>query len=117
MRWHHIRINSWGAIDLGDIPGISLDPTPAVPVPPVPVTTVPNPPAPGVDPNMMPPHLRPSAPPVVPGGQVPVQRRELTENERRLMRENGMTEEQWWTLQDLPADKVAIHQFTKPEGA
>ena len=100
-----------GAIISGDLPGITLEapaPTPAVPTP--------QPPAPGVDPNMMPAHLRPSAPPATPGGQTPTQHREMTENERRLMRESGMTEDQWFDLMELPADKVAKYQFPKPAG-
>lgn len=97
-----------GAIVSGDIPGVSFD----TPIPPQPVPVQPV--QPGVDPSMMPAHLRPSAPPTQPGNQPPVARREMNENERRLMRESGMTAEQWWTLQELPADKVATHQLTQP---
>lgn len=108
-----------GAIALGDIPGVSLEPTP-VPVDPnvpQPVAPVAPQPTPGVTSAMLPAHIRPSPPTTVPGQPPVVQRRELNENERRLARESGLTPDQYLDLQELPADKVATHQLNPQPGA
>jgi len=69
-------------------------------------TTPPSTPAPApVTTTVTPPHLRPT-PPSAPteGTKKPV--RQLTENERRLARERGMTEEQYIDWLEVPSDSV-----------
>lgn len=51
---------------------------------------------------VIPPHLRPSAPPL-PDKQEKKVKKNYTENERRLMRENNMNEEQWEEMLNAPA--------------
>lgn len=79
---------------------------------PKPVVTPPKidgePPKPAVDLNMIPPHLRPSAPPTPKAGDNAPKSRELTENERRQARENKMTEAEYIEFTDdvKPLDVV-----------
>jgi hypothetical protein len=71
------------------------------PVRPSEVTPTPPPPPP----VSTPPYVKPSAPPpVAPPGPPP--RRELTENERRLARERGMSEDQYLDWLEVPASGV-----------
>jgi len=63
-----------------------------------------------------PPHLRPN-PPAPPTRQdnKPT-RRALTENERRLMRENGFkNEEEYWRWMEMPAQDVAFYKGDKEQ--
>jgi len=64
---------------------------------------------------VIPPHVRPSAPPS-PRNNENNRRvvREFTENERRIMREQGMTEEQYTKWLDMPASQVASANFDRP---
>lgn len=63
-----------------------------------------------------PPHLRPSAPPI-PGAEPPKQElRDLTENEKRLARERGMTHEQYLQWLDVPPEGVVASRIGRKEG-
>lgn len=63
--------------------------------------------SPKVDNVITPPHLRPSAPPAPAPIKTQTNRRELTENERMLMRINGIkSEEEWWALMDARPENV-----------
>lgn len=107
-----------GAYYRGQIPGA----TPGAPNPnptPAPVTpaTPPNPnPAPQTPASVFtPPHLRPSAP-VIPGQEPQkVERRQLTENERRLARERKQTDEQYLDWLEVPPEGVIHSSLGKPE--
>ncbi len=101
-----------GAAALGMLPGLSFEAPAPAPAPPAPGT----PPAPGAPPvSTVPPHLRPSAPPP-PSAPEPPRRRELTENEKRVARENGMDEEEYLEFLELPPDQV-VSYVTKREKA
>lgn len=87
-----------------------MNPKPAAPV----LAPTPEPVKP-----VTPPHARPSTA-QIPGREAPAAAttREFTENERRLMRERKMTEQQYVEWLDVPADQVVHSQkIMKPEGA
>jgi hypothetical protein len=78
---------------------------------PAPAAAPATPPAPAPAPStVLPPHVRPSAAPTpapAPNGNKPV-RPPMTENHRRLMREQGFkTEEEYWQWMDMSAAEVA----------
>lgn len=85
-----------GGIDLGWISAGPLAP-PGAPAP-----------AGGPAPEpIIPPHLRPSAPPAPGPGDVKPKLRDLTEEEARLARENKLTPEEYLRALDMPAGQVA----------
>lgn len=104
---HAIGLKSMGL--LGTVTG-----TPSAPAP-APAAT----PAPTPSPStVLPPHVRPSGPPAprADSGNGKPARRPLTENERRLMREQGFkTEDEYWTWLELPASEVASADFDRPK--
>lgn len=108
-----------GAYYRNQIPGVTPgapnpNPTPAPAVPPV-APPNPNPAPPTPTSVFTPPHLRPSAP-VIPGQeQQQVERRQLTENERRLARERKMTDEQYLDWLEVPPEGVIHTKIGKPE--
>lgn len=76
---------------------------------------------PPADPNpanqMIPPYLAPSSPPSPgPSNQAP-RRRELTENEDRIRREQNMSVEDWWKWQDMDSKDVVDSKVGVPEPA
>lgn len=79
-------------------------------------------PAPSPSPSggtVVPAHVRPSAAPTPrPSDNNNAPRRPpLTENQRRLMREQGFkTEEEYWKWMELPAAEVAHTDFDRPQG-
>lgn len=86
---------------------------------PAPAPRNPNPnPDPNPAPRMTttPAHMRPSAPPAPSAGNGKKQLRALTENEKRLARENKMTDEEYLFWLDVPPSEVATAKFT-PSGA
>ena len=85
-----------GAIDAGDVPGITL--------------TSSSERKEKVS-DMLPPHLR-SSPPDPPRGQERKEKKNYTENERRLMRELKMTEEDWERENSFQPNEVA--HYVKP---
>lgn len=105
---HATGLKSMGL--LGTVVPAAAAPAPAPASSPAPSPT----PAP-----VLPPHVRPSAPPApapTPNGNTP-QRPPLTENQRRLMREQGFkTEEEYWKWMELPASEVAHTELGKPQG-
>jgi hypothetical protein len=95
-----------GAAEFGDIDGLSFRDDAVAQATSLGITPKPTPTEPRPVNQNIPPHLRPSAPPA-PRGQEPVkQHRELTENERRLAREQGMTEEQYLNWLEVPPENV-----------
>ena len=67
--------------------------------------------------QMIPPYLQPSSPPSPgPGNQAP-KRRELTENEDRIRRENKQTLEDWWAFQEMDSKDVVDSRVGIPEPA
>lgn len=104
---HAIGLKSMGL--LGTMTG-----TPSAPAP-APAST----PAPTPSPStVLPPHVRPSGPPAprADASNGKPARRALTENERRLMREQGFkTEDEYWTWLEMPAGEVAAADFDKPK--
>ncbi|HEX9430477.1 MAG TPA: hypothetical protein VF944_08880 [Candidatus Bathyarchaeia archaeon] len=97
-----------GAYYRGQLPGVAAPTTTPRPTPPQPPTTEPT--------VVTPPHLRPSAP-TVPGTEAGTkkERRELTENERRLARERGQSPEQYLDWLDVPPEEVVRSQIGRPE--
>lgn len=83
------------------VPGSSGTPATPAPAPAAPT------PAPS---TVLPPHVRPSAAPTpapAPNGSQP-SRPPMTENQRRIMREQGFkTEKEYWDWMELPASEVA----------
>jgi len=53
-----------------------------------------------------PPHLRPSAPPVADPTPAKPKRRELTENEKRLARMKGMSDDKYLDYLEMPSNRV-----------
>lgn len=101
---------STGAMARGLLPGPSnIAPAPSNGQPPV------TPPQAPRNDMTTPPHLRPSAPPAPSNerGQ-PTQRRELSENERRLARERNMSPEQFLDWLEVPPDQVVHSQIGRP---
>jgi hypothetical protein len=88
---------------------------------PAPTPTPASTPAPSPTPapsTVLPPHVRPSGPPAPrnDGGNGKPARRQLTENERLVMRQNGFkTEEEYWTWLEMPANEVAAYTGDKPK--
>lgn len=68
--------------------------------------------------TVVPAHVRPSAAPTPqPSNNNAPRRPPLTENQRRLMREQGFkTEEEYWKWMEIPAAEVAHTDFDKPQG-
>lgn len=89
---------------------------PAAPPTPAPAPAPTPTPAPS---TVLPPHVRPSAAPTpapAPSGNG-TQRPPLTENQRRLMREQGFkSEEEYWKWMEIPASEVAHSEIGKPQG-
>lgn len=85
-----------GGIDLGWIQSNGG----TAPAPPAPPAGGGNPPPPNA-----PPHLRPSAPPA-PAAGAPKKLRDLNEEERRLARENKLSDEEYLLALDMPAGAV-----------
>lgn len=63
-----------------------------------------------------PPHLRPSAPPIPGTEPAKKELRDLTENEKRLARERGMTTEQYLQWLDVPPEGVIASKIGRKEG-
>lgn len=83
---------------------------------PAPAPTPAPAPSPSSAPAVLPPHVRPSAPaaPTNNNNNQPAQR-QLTESERRLMRENGFkSEAEYLKWLEMPASEVAHTNFDKP---
>ena len=77
------------------------------------------PPQPGVAPvdnRQIPPYLQPSAPPSVQRTNDGPKRRQLTENEDRIRRENGQTVEDWWEFMEMPSTGVIDSKVGIPQG-
>lgn len=87
-----------GAAALGDVPIQFDDPTPT-----------PTPTPKKADPSMLPPHLRPSAP-QAPKGEEKKQVRQLTELEKRLARENRMSDEEYLQMMELKPEEVVNYK-------
>jgi hypothetical protein len=68
--------------------------------------------------NQLPPHLRPSAPSPPANPEESKNYRELSENEKRLAREQGMTDQQYLDLIAIPPHEVVTTDIAKkkPEG-
>lgn len=81
--------------------GGNLNATPQTPPPETPNRTPTNVPT-------NPPHYKPAAPaPIDKGGNSKPKLRELTENEKKIARFNGMSDEEYIRLSELPPSKVA----------
>lgn len=96
-----------GAMELGIVPRPVVDKKPdELPKPPIDMTTIP-------------PHMRPSSAPTPKQGDTAPKLRELTENERRLARENKMTEAEFIEFSDdvKPLDVVDYKTTIEKERA
>jgi hypothetical protein len=67
--------------------------------------------------QMIPPYLQPSSPPSPGPSQHAPQRRDLTENEDRIRREQRMSLEDWWKWQDMDSKDVISSKVGVPEPA
>jgi hypothetical protein len=110
-------VHATGLKSMGLLVTLGINDAPPAPAPaPVPAPA----PSPAPSSTVLPPHVRPSAPaaptPRV-GGDKPA-RPALTENQRRIMREQGFkTEAEYWDWMELPASEVAHTDLgTKPAG-
>lgn len=77
--------------------------------------TPPQPGVPPVDNRQIPPYLQPSAPPTVRRTNDGPKRRQLTENEDRIRRENGQTVDDWWEFMEMPSTDVIDSRVGIPE--
>jgi hypothetical protein len=104
---HAMGLKSMGLLGtIVEAPAGTPAPTPA----PAPAAPTPTPS------TVLPPHVRPSAAPTPAGANGGQPRaRQLTETEKRLARENRMTDEQYLKWLETPADEVAVADFDKPK--
>lgn len=98
-----------GAMELGIVPRPVVTEPPkkdAPPTPPIDMTTIP-------------PHMRPSSAPTPKPGETAPKLRELTENERRLARENKMTDAEYIEFSDdiKPLDVIDYRTTVERERA
>jgi hypothetical protein len=91
--------------------GVQPTPQPA----PVPGQPAPAPGQPAPQPMVPPQHRASSPPPPPPPAPTQPQLRDLTENEKRLAREYGMTAEEYIAWQDTDMDEVAESEIGIPE--
>jgi hypothetical protein len=93
-----------GAVEFGLVPGLVVTKKEEKPN-----NADPKQPPPMVDNNVLPPHMRPSAAPAPRGDGEKTKTRELSENERRLARERGLSEAAYIELTDevKPIDVVS----------
>ena len=109
-------VHASGLKSMGLLGTVAPAPAGAAPSGTVPAGTPPTPPASTV----LPPHVRPSAAPTPQpsAGNGAVRRPPLTENQRRIMRENNIkTEAEYWTWMEMDAADVAGANFDKPKPA
>jgi len=109
-------LSIYGAAAAGLLPEIDLltpapspAPAPAPPAPPTPGAPVPS--------SMQPPHLRPSPAPGPSGPEHPKPAYEFSELERRMMRENNMTEEEFLAGMNMRPDEVVKKDAWPKRGA
>lgn len=70
------------------------------------ITPTPTPGVPLVDNRMIPPYLQPSSPPSVHRDAPGPKRRELTENEDRIRRENKQSLDEWWAWMEMDSKDI-----------
>lgn len=112
----YLNENSFGIIVIN---GIGMQSIGMINKPPAPVPSTPSnnnlPPTPS---NTMvtPPHMRPSAPPSNNPQDNQPKHRELTELEKRVARERGLSDEAYLELLDVPASQVVLSTAGKKGG-
>jgi hypothetical protein len=107
---HAMGLKTMGLLGTIAAPSDTPAPTPAPAPAPTPAPTS------GNGGTVVPAHVRPSAAPTPqPSNNNPTRRPPMTENQRRLMREQGFkTEEEYWKWMELPAGEVAHTEFDRP---
>jgi hypothetical protein len=109
MNMQSAIVHAIGLKAMGMIPASAAPAAPSAPAPTPAPTPTPS--------TVLPPHMRPSAPPAPTSGSSGAPKtRQLTENERRLMREQGFkSEAEYLAWLELPAGDVASATFDKPK--